>query len=152
MRICKIFKAMTFVAAAILRFITRLLKKLNDILEFSYLVKPLIEKFLNLITGKMKSLLRIKRCNSNFRMEILTRNGMANRLEYGVQTSSCHASSFFISADKNTALKNPVERYFLNKTIVNKSFLIKLNTKYAADICLYRNCEENATEFVLRVF
>ena len=149
--ICKIFKATIFLVALILKFITRLLKKLNDISKFCYLVEPLFKKFSNLITGQMIFLLRIKRCSSNSGVKLVfsllaalstiesfTRNCMVNRLEYGVQTSSCHASSFFISKNKNTALKNPVEKYFFNRTIVSKPFLIKLKAKHQLYIRLVK--------------
>lgn len=162
---CKIFKAMIFLVTVVLGFITRLLKKLNDILKFGYLAKPLFKKFSSLITRKMKFLFRIKRCNSDFRVklvvsfltalntiEIFTQNGIVNRLEYGVQISSCYASSFYISTDKNITLKNLVNKYSLNKTVVKQIFFGKVECLLFAAFLFYQNCEENATEFVLCVF
>jgi hypothetical protein len=129
----KTFKALNVLATRILEPITRLLIKLNDtmILWFG---KPLSKKFSSLITCRGKSSFRLKRRNSNFlaisalgllvsfhTKLIFIQSCMVNKLGYGVQTSSFHANFSLMNKEK-TALKNQVEKYFLNKITVNKPF------------------------------
>lgn len=144
----KIFKAMILLVTVVLELITRFLQKLNVMLKFCSSAKPLCRKFSRLITRKIKFLFRVKKSSLNFKIklvfsfvsglstvEIFTRNGIVNRLEYGVQASSCRASFFSPSVDKRTAENNSVGKYFLNKIIANESFLIKSDTDYQLHIC-----------------
>lgn len=56
---------------------------------------------------------------------------------------------FFKSSKKKTALKNLVEKYFLNKTIVSKPFLAEVKCQLAVELLAYWNSEKNAKDFFL---
>ena len=115
-------------------------------LQLYHLVEPLINKFLIFITCRVKTRFVLKRCSSGiltrkffcniigcqfsqlkliffFYKQLLVQNRMFNRLEYGVQIRSIHASFPFIQ--KNIASKKQVENNFLKTAIADKPFLIR---------------------------
>ena len=116
------------------------------IIELYHLVEPLIKKFLLLITCRVKTRFVLKRCSSDiwtcnffygilytyflfkillacYYNKILAQNCMINRLEYGAQIRSIHASFSF--TQKNIASKKQVENNILNVAIVDKPFLVR---------------------------
>jgi hypothetical protein len=121
-------------ATKVLRLIPWLVTTLSDtitllIIELYHSVKPLINKFLIFITCRVKTRFVLKKCSSDiltckffFTKKFLV-NRMFNRLEYGVQIRSIHASFSFIK--KNIASKKQVENNFLKIAITDKPFLIR---------------------------
>ena len=132
-------------ATKVLRLVTRLLITLSGtitllIIELYHLVKPLIKKFLILITCRVKTRFVLKRCSSDiltcqffynthlfsfilifYVKKIPVQNCMINGLEYGVQIRSIHANFSF--TQKNIASKKQVENnIFLNEAFVDKPF------------------------------
>lgn len=131
---------MTTLATRVVWFIIRFLIKFNVIsilfnTEFCHWAEPLFKKFSSLITYRGKPRSRVKKRNSNFSIKLIfgllvllycalnsfSQNCMVNKLEYGVQISSFHAS-FLVNVKRFIALKNQVEKCFLNETSVNKPF------------------------------
>ena len=136
----KCFTNVLSLATKVLRLITRLLITLSDtiimlIIEFYYSVKPLIKKFLVLITCRVKTRFVLKRCSSDiltcqffrniwFLRKILVQNRMINGFEYGVQICIIHANFSF--TQKNIASKKQVDNsIFLNEAFVDKPFSVR---------------------------
>jgi len=143
----KIFRDVIALVTKALCFITQFLITLSGTIisltiELYHSVKPLIKKFLRLITCRGKPRFVLNGCSSyvlvcgifiaklffNLSLtlcneKILAQNSMINRFDYGVQICSIHASSSF--TQKNTALKKQVEKYFVNETDVDKPFSVK---------------------------
>jgi hypothetical protein len=142
----KLFKNAIYLATKILRFITQFFITLSGTItlltiELYHLVKPLIIKFSGFVTCRGKPRFVLKGCNLNilsckifivqlcFRLsvtlhnkKILVQNSIINRFEYGIQIRSIYANSFFIQ--KNNALKKQVEKHFMNKTNIDKPFMV----------------------------
>jgi retron-type reverse transcriptase len=144
----KTFKDDIALTTKALRFITQLLITLSGnitslIIDLYHLVEPLIKKLSGLITCRGKPRFVLKGCRSDVlackifiaqlyfslllvlrNEKILVQSCMINKLEYGAQIRSIHASSSLTK--KNIAPKKQVENpFFLNKTDVDKPFSVK---------------------------